>query len=63
MSIPEGVDRDSMMTQAQNIWTMLDEMSERDPQVYQGRIYTSLGILTNVNVSYVFWGIVLFKET
>lgn len=50
MSIPEGVDRDSMMTQAQNIWTMLDEMSERDPQV-----------LTNVNVSYVFWSIVLFK--
>lgn len=43
MSIPEGVDRDSMMTQAQNIWTMLDEMSERDPQV-----------LTNINVSYVF---------
>uniref|UniRef100_A0A8W8L238 PIH1 domain-containing protein 2 n=1 Tax=Magallana gigas TaxID=29159 RepID=A0A8W8L238_MAGGI len=35
MSIPEGVDRDSMMTQAQNIWTMLDEMSERDPQAYK----------------------------
>lgn len=53
MSIPEGVDRDSMMKQAQNIWTMLDEMSERDPQV-----------LTNFNVStklWVFFSIVLFK--
>lgn len=54
MSIPEGVDRDSMMKQAQNIWTMLDEMSERDPQVYWS---------TNVDVSYVFWSIVLLNET
>lgn len=35
MSIPDGVDRDSMMKQAQNIWTMLDEMAERDPQTYK----------------------------
>lgn len=52
MSIPEGVDRDSMMKQAQNIWTMLDEMAERDPRV-----------LTNFNVSngFFFWSIVLLK--
>ncbi|KAK3107152.1 hypothetical protein FSP39_008233 [Pinctada imbricata] len=28
-------DKDSMMKQAQNIWTMLDEMAENNPQAYQ----------------------------
>lgn len=34
MSFPENVDKDSMMKQAQNIWTMLDEMADNNPQVF-----------------------------
>ncbi|XP_062572918.1 PIH1 domain-containing protein 2-like [Saccostrea cucullata] len=35
MAVPDGVDRDSMMKQAQSIWTMLDEMAENNPQAYR----------------------------
>ena len=31
----EGMDSDSMMKQAQHVWTMLDDMADNDPKAYR----------------------------
>jgi len=35
MAGPGGLDSDSMMLKAQQVWSMLDDMSESDPKAYR----------------------------
>ena len=34
-NLPEGVDKDQYMAQANNIWQMLDDMSANNPAAYK----------------------------